>query len=162
MFILLTRVQPGVLTPRACAWHTRVQRAHSYSCGSALILKHSKGYQRALASVRRMMESLAGQAARLLNWQIKHRGSTFLPVPHAPQGYGAPLGRRWATAADGEGTSCSEASDERCAARFAGVEGGGILRAGQRDCSRVSPAGNCEVFPVLIPYVDHVENCTLH
>ena len=25
----------------------------------------------------------------------KHRGSTFLPVPHAPHGYGAPRRRRW-------------------------------------------------------------------
>ena len=62
----------------------------------------------------------------------KHRGSTFLPVPHAPHGYGAPrrrlggTGRRLvgeAAAADGEGMAGREASDERGAARLARVEG---------------------------------------
>ena len=59
-------------------------------------------------------------------------------MPHAPHCYGAPareaLGGTWrrlfgeAAAADGEGTTGREERDEHCAARLAGVEGGGIAR----------------------------------
>ena len=87
-------------------------------------------------------------------------------MPHAPtvtgrrKGGGAArealggTGRRLvgeAAAADGEGTAGREASDERGAARLAGLEGGGIARATPKGIVPVSPAGHSEVFPVLIP-----------
>ena len=97
----------------------------------------------------------------------KHRGSTFLQVPHAPHVYGAPRGRRGAAkealggtgrrlvgeaaAADGQGMAGREASDERGAARLARVEGAGKARATPKGIVPVSPAGYSEVFPVLIP-----------
>ena len=55
-----------------------------------------------------------------------------------------------AAVADGEGTACSEANDERCAARLAGVEGVGIARATPKGIVPISPARHSEVFPVLI------------
>ena len=58
-----------------------------------------------------------------------------------------------AAAADCESSACLEASDERSAACLTAVEGGGIAAIAQathRDCS-LSPAGNSEILPVLIP-----------
>ena len=42
-----------------------------------------------------------------------------------------------AAAADGEGTAGREASDDRGAARLAGVESGGIAQL-KRDCSQIT------------------------
>ena len=83
-------------------------------------------------------------------------------MPHAARLRGAArvalggTGRRlaWeAAAADGEGTAGREASDERGAARLAGVErgGGGHSAGDSKGIVSLSHAGNSEVVPVLIP-----------
>ena len=47
--------------------------------------------------------------------------------------------------------ACHEVSDERCAVRLAGVEGGGIALAIQNGLFPYHPPETVKVFPVLIP-----------
>ena len=91
------------------------------------------------------------------SYHRKHLGSTFLPVPHAPHGYGAPRGRHWEALGGGllgrRRRRTARPRSERRARRGAPRRSWGWEHnAGDSTgIVPVSPAGNSEVFRVLIP-----------